>query len=58
MRSCSRSRVGDAVDGIGPVVGDQERSILHLQHIHWAACTRTHFSSALLVLCALCRTLT
>ena len=57
MRSCSRSRVGDAVDGIGPVVGDQERSILHLQHIHWAACTRPPGLSALPLLCPLCNTL-
>ena len=30
--------VGDAVDGIGPVVADNERAILHLQDIHRPPC--------------------
>src|ERR1700744_3806086 len=33
LRSHLRLAVGDAIDGAVPVVGDQERTVLHLHHI-------------------------
>ena len=37
LRSQLRLAVADAIDGAVPVVGDQDRTVLHLQHIDRAA---------------------